>query len=220
MTAARLVVWRHGRTEWNRTQRFQGQADIGLDPLGVRQAAHSAVVLAGYEPEAIWSSDLSRAYATASALASLTGLDIKTDQRLREIHVGSWEGLTGAELRTLDPEASAKLWAGKDVRRSATGESVAEVAERAAAALTDIVDRASDGATVVVATHGLAARAGIAKLVGLSAEQWRLLGGMDNCCWSILEWHRGGGYWRIANYNAGVPVTAGEHDFVTAARPR
>jgi broad specificity phosphatase PhoE len=201
VTAARIIVWRHGRTEWNQTSRFQGQADVELDSLGVLQAKRAAQVLATYSPAAIVASDLSRAVQTAQALAEVTGLPISTDRRLREIHVGSWEGLTGAELRAADPEMAAKLYAGEDVRRSATGESVSEVGERTAAALTDIAAASEDGSTVVVATHGLAGRAGISRLVGLPPASWRLLGSLDNCCWSMLEWHRGGGYWRVASYN-------------------
>ena len=60
MTAARLIIWRHGRTEWNQTNRFQGQADIGLDAAGVLQAKRAAQVLATYQPAAIVASDLSR----------------------------------------------------------------------------------------------------------------------------------------------------------------
>lgn len=204
MTAARIIVWRHGRTEWNQTQRFQGQADIELDSVGVEQAQQAASVLASYQPDAIFASDLSRTVQTATALADLTGLPITTDKRLREIHVGSWEGLTGAELRALEPEAAARLWSGEDVRRSATGESVTEVGERTSAALAEIGAGARDGSTVVVATHGLAGRAGINRLVGYPYELWRLLGSLDNCCWAIIESHRGGGYWRIAGYNMGV----------------
>lgn len=204
MTASKIVVWRHGRTEWNRTRRFQGQADIGLDPLGERQAKRAATVLVGYQPSALYSSDLSRAFRTARELAELTGLSIVTDKRLREIHVGSWEGLTRSELKSADPEAYAKLRAGEDVRRSPTGESVTEVGTRTAEALAEIGESVPDGECVVVASHGLAARAGIARLVGLEPTQWRLLGGMDNCCWSTIEWHRGGGYWRLATYNVGV----------------
>ena len=201
MTAARIIVWRHGRTEWNQNQRFQGQADIALDPLGVDQAKQAAEVLATYRPAAIFSSDLIRTVQTAQALAEVTGLPITTDVRLREINVGSWEGLTGDEVRAVDPEASAKLWAGEDVRRSTTGESVAEVGERAGTALADIAAGAPDGSTVVVAMHGLSGRAGICRLVGHPPESWRLFGGLDNCCWAMLEWHRGGGYWRVASYN-------------------
>ena len=133
MTAARLVLWRHGRTAWNVDSRFQGQADVPLDALGRQQARLTAPVLAAFGPTALYASDLSRTYETAQALAALTGLEIVTDKRLREIHVGSWEGLTGARGGRGRPELSARLRAGEDVRRSPTGESPSEVAERMAA---------------------------------------------------------------------------------------
>ena len=107
MTAARLVLWRHGRTEWNVDGRFQGQADVPLDDVGREQAAAAAPLVAGFDPVAIFSSDLARTYQTAEPLAALTGLEIQTDKRLREIHVGSWEGLLGDEIRAADPELAA-----------------------------------------------------------------------------------------------------------------
>jgi len=204
MTAARIVLWRHGRTEWNRTNRFQGQADISLDLTGVQQAQAAAPYLARMEPTVIWSSDLARATHTAQELAVLTGLDVTLDQRLREIHVGSWEGLTGDQVREVDPELSTQLWAGEDVRRSTTGETVAEVGHRAAAALAELAASAEDGSTVVAVTHGVAARAGICQLLGYPYAMWHLLGSVDNCCWSVIEWHRGGDFWRIASYNNGA----------------
>ena len=201
MTAARLIIWRHGRTEWNQTSRFQGQADIGLDAVGVLQAKRAAQVLATYQPTAIVASDLSRTIQTAEALAEVTGLPIRTDERLREIHVGSWEGLTGDEVHAADPDAATRLRAGEDVRRSSTGETVSQVGERAGAALADIAAGAEDGSTVVVAMHGLSGRAGICRLIGHPPESWKLFGSLDNCCWAMVEWHRGGGYWRVASYN-------------------
>ena len=204
MTAARIVLWRHGRTEWNRTNRFQGQADISLDLTGVQQAQAAAPFLEQMKPGVIWSSDLARATHTAQELAVLTGLDVTLDQRLREIHVGSWEGLTGEQVREVDPELSTQLWAGEDVRRSATGETVAEVGQRTAEALADLAASAEDGSTVVAVTHGVAARAGICELLGYPHAMWHLLGSIDNCCWSVVEWHRGGGFWRIASYNIGA----------------
>ena len=142
MTAARIIVWRHGRTSWNVVNRFQGQADIDLDDVGREQAARAARVLAGLQPAVLWSSDLSRARHTAAALADLTGLPVTTDVRLREIHVGSWEGLLGEEVDRVDPEASRRLHAGEDVRRSATGETPSEVGVRVAAALRDLAEAA------------------------------------------------------------------------------
>lgn len=201
MTAARIILWRHGRTEWNIVNRFQGQADIPLDEVGYEQANRAAGVLAAYQPSALYSSDLSRCYQTAQALAQRTALEIITDKRLREIHVGSWEGLLGEEIRATDPELARRLWAGEDVRRSPTGESPSEVAERMFEVLTEIAEAAEDHSSVVVVTHGLAGRVGSCRFVELPFEQWRLLGGLSNCAWVSIDRHRSGAYWRIESYN-------------------
>jgi probable phosphoglycerate mutase len=201
MTAGRIIIWRHGRTEWNLVARFQGQADIPLDEVGYAQAARAAEVLATYRPAGLYSSDLSRSYQTAEMLARRTGLDIITDKRLREIHVGSWEGLLGKEIREADPELARRLWAGEDVRRSPTGESPSEVAERMAEVLTEIAEAAEDHSTVVVVTHGLSGRVGACRFVGLPFEHWRLFGGLSNCAWVSIDRHRSGAYWRIEGYN-------------------
>ena len=205
MTASRIIVWRHGRTPWNVENRFQGQADIGLDEVGRDQAARAAAALAALGPAVLWSSDLSRARDTAEALAGLTGLPVTTDRRLREIHVGTWEGLLGEDVERVDPEASRRLRAGEDVRRSATGESPTEVGTRVAAALRDLAESAPGGSTVVAASHGLAGRVGVAELVGLPAEHHRLLGGLSNCAWVSVDRHRSGRYWRIEQYNVTAP---------------
>jgi len=201
MTAARMILWRHGRTGWNAVNRFQGQADVALDEVGYEQASRAAEVLAAYQPSALYSSDLSRCYQTAEALAQRTGLEIITDKRLREIHVGSWEGLLGEEIKAADPELARRLWAGEDVRRSPTGESPSEVAERVFEALKEIAEAAEDHSTVVVATHGLASRVGTCRFVELPFEQWRHFGGLSNCAWVSIDRHRSGAYWRIKSYN-------------------
>jgi probable phosphoglycerate mutase len=134
-------------------------------------------------------------------LAQRTGLEITTDKRLREIHVGSWEGLLGEEIRAADPELARRLGAGEDVRRSSTGESPSEVAERMAEVLTEIAEAAEDHSTVVVATHGLAGRVGACRFVGVPFEYWRLFGGLSNCAWVSIDRHRSGAYWRIESYN-------------------
>ena len=201
MTAARIIIWRHGRTEWNVGDRFQGQADIPIDGVGYAQAVRAVEVLAAYRPTGLYSSDLARCYQTAAVLAERTGLEIITDKRLREIHVGSWEGLVGDEVRAADPELARRLWAGEDVRRSPTGESPREVAERMTEALTEIAEAAEDHSTVVVATHGLSGRVGTCRFVGLPFEHWRQFGGLSNCAWVSIDRHRSGAYWRIEGYN-------------------
>jgi len=207
VTADRLVLWRHGQTDWNVTSRFQGQADIPLNETGVAQAYAAAPVLAAFAPSALWSSDLDRTQRTAAALAAETGLEVRLDPRLREIDVGSWQGLRGAEVGAAEPEAYAALRRGEDVRRSATGETVSEVGERVAQALTEIAEAADDDATVVATTHGLAGRAGLCRLLELPFAHWRTFGSLDNCAWAVLQRHRGGGYWRVAAYDVSVRET-------------
>lgn len=201
----RLVLLRHGQTPWNVTGQFQGQADIPLNDIGRRQAARVAPVMAALRPATIYSSDLQRAAATAAPVAELTGLGVVPDRRLREIHVGSWEGLTRDLMGEADPEFLPALRAGRDHRRSPTGETAHEVGSRMRDALTEIAER-HQGETTLVATHGLALRMGTGYLLGYDyAGSWRL-GPMDNCGWTILG-HRTDG-WHLECYNrvvAGAP---------------
>lgn len=210
MTAARLIIWRHGRTAWNATGRYQGQADVPLDDLGRQQAAAAAKMIKELRPTSIIASDLSRASATAAALAAETGLTVDYDQRLREIHVGSWEGLTVEQAREVDPEAVEAVAKGIDVRRSPTGELTSEVAARVAEAFTEIVDRAEDGAVVVATMHGLAGRVGIARFLGIDHTA---LGGLRNCAWVILDRHPLG-HWYIAQYNLQAALSVPDDDRV------
>jgi len=206
VTAAQLVVLRHGRTSWNATGRFQGQADIPLDERGRLQAEQAAAVLAELAPTAIHSSDLVRARATAEPLARACGLPVVTDPRLREIHVGTWEGLTIDELFTQVDDDLKRAWlAGEDVRRSETGETVAEVGERAGTALDEIGHAAPDGSTVVAVMHGLAARAGVCHLLGIPTSSWKRLSGLHNCGWIIVQRHPTGDFWRVTEFNVTAP---------------
>jgi glucosyl-3-phosphoglycerate phosphatase len=203
VTARRLVVWRHGRTTWNLEGRFQGQTDIPLDELGVMQAQEAAARLAALAPAAIVSSDLQRAAQTAAELARLTGLDVTYDPDLREIDVGSWAGMTQEEFRKRHPAHQARMHAGEDLRRGGDGETVAELAERAEKAFRRAIDLVSDGQTVVAASHGMAARVGVARLIGLPPAHWDVFGGLSNCSWVVCEPGRRG-RWRIVEWNAGT----------------
>jgi glucosyl-3-phosphoglycerate phosphatase len=200
VTAERLIVWRHGRTAWNEAGRYQGQADVPLDEVGWVQTKTAAATIALSRPTAIFSSDAARARNAAQTLADLAGLIPAVDPRLRELNVGSWEGLTAAEIAAQDPDHVPDQRPGHDYRRSATGETGAEGAARVAAALTDIVEGQPDGAVVVVAMHGEAAQFGVAKMVDLDPHR---LGEMLLCSWANLERHRLG-HWVMRQYNATV----------------
>ena len=181
----RLVLWRHGRTEWNSERRFQGQTDIALDETGRSQAAEAARHLALLPPSRIVSSDLQRAQATAAELGRLTGLPIATDSRLRETYAGGWQGLSREELMAQHgPEVMA--WgAGSDLRPGG-GERRSEVAARMVAAITDAIRDLPADSTLVIATHGGSARAAVGALLGLPVEYWAILGVLTNCAWTVL----------------------------------
>ena len=92
MTVRRLVMLRHGQTAFNFGSRMQGQLDTELTELGRAQAIAAAEALAKHQPLLIVSSDLRRAYETAVALQERTGLQVRADDRLRETHLGDWQG--------------------------------------------------------------------------------------------------------------------------------
>lgn len=196
----RLIVWRHGRSEWNATGRFQGQADADLDDTGRAQAAAAAAVLAAVRPDLIVASDLARARDTAGALAEVTGLPVETDDRLRERHYGRWQGLTRAEIEERYPEDFASWLAGAPVTAGGI-EPWEDVGKRVRMALEEVAARVPDG-TVVVASHGGAARQGVAALLGWPYAVSRSLMPLRNCHWSDLRTGNSG--WRLYAHNVGV----------------
>ena len=193
--AVRLVLWRHGQTLWNVEGRFQGQSDIPLDELGEQQAERAARLLAGLGPDAIVSSDLARAMATAAPLARLTGLTITPDKDLRERYGGLWEGLTDTEIRSRYPAEHAQ-WTPPG------GESTVAVADRTGAAMERIARGMAPGTLAVIVSHGAAIRLGAARLLGFPEDLWGAVGPLANCAWSVLA--RRGSRWRLLEHNAGT----------------
>jgi probable phosphoglycerate mutase len=199
---SRLIVWRHGNTDWNAGHRVQGQTDVPLNQLGHQQAVEAAELLAKFGPDAIVASDLHRAADTAAALAALTGLPVTHDKRLRERYFGSWQGLTMTQVSEQRPEEYARWTAGADVIGDDI-ETLGDLGERVADALHSAAESAPPGGTVVVATHGAAARQGIGHLLGWPREQLRTLRALQNCHWVELT-HDGTRGWQMAAYNVGV----------------
>jgi glucosyl-3-phosphoglycerate phosphatase len=195
----RLFLWRHGNTDWNAGDRVQGQSDTPLNELGRQQAAAAAQRLAAMRPTAIVSSDLRRAADTAAALADRTDLPVRLDARLRERHFGDWQGLTIAEIAQRYPAEYARWRAGDD-DFGCNAESLSDMAKRVGVALREAVDGAPGG-TIVVATHGGAARHGVGELLGWPPEvTWKLVG-LANCHWSELRLDAARG-WRLRSHNA------------------
>lgn len=199
MTAARVLLLRHGQTDWNDAGRFQGSADIPLNDTGIDQARQAADVLAGEGITAIVSSDLQRAAATATVLSERLALPVAFDARLREINVGQWEGLTQAEIAATDPEHWTPITEGRDVRHSATGETATGAGRRVADALLEHAAAGGPDDTLLVVGHGLTTRVAAMLLMGLEYPDVRRFGGLGNCHWAVLR--PGTPWWRLVAYN-------------------
>lgn len=196
----KVVLWRHGQTSWNLERRFQGSTDIALTDEGIAQARRSARLLAGMKPHSIIASDLRRTVSTAAELAALTGLTVTHDENLRETYAGEWQGLTHDEIVGRFGAQYAAWKRGEPVRRGG-GELETEVADRAAPVIRRAVEKLPEDGTLVVVSHGGTIRTSIGRLLGLEPGTWEALGGLSNCCWSVLgEGVRG---WRLLEHNAG-----------------
>ena len=166
----------------------------------------AARYLAALEPDAIFSSDLSRAVETAGALARLTGLSVKLDADLRERGGGSWEGLTNAEIQERYPDAYAS-WSRPTASRSPPRSSSGP-----RAALVRIADAMPGGSLAVVTGHGANLGLGWPGCWGIP-DGARILGPFGNCRWSVAS--RGRARWRLLEHNVGglpEPVADPEGD--------
>jgi broad specificity phosphatase PhoE len=165
-----ILLARHGESDWNRAMRWQGFADRPLTDLGRRQAADLAERLEETELDAIYSSDLQRARATAEIVARSKGLTVHSTPDLREVDVGSWSGLTRAEAEERFPQGYARWLNGGEGWDD--GETYHQMSERVVAAIHRIAG-AHDGSRVLVIAHGGSIRAVHAAALGVDVHSHR-----------------------------------------------
>lgn len=164
-----LYCVRHGETTFNAEGRIQGQLDTQLSELGKKQALAVARALAKEPIELVISSPLARAYTTAEPLAKLLGVDIRTDDRLKEINAGIFQNLVPAEMAERFPEET-KLWQAHDPDYCIPkGESRRALMERGAAALDELLRSKLKVAAVVA--HGGLLTAAFKGLLGIPADR-------------------------------------------------
>jgi probable phosphoglycerate mutase len=149
----RVIVVRHGQTEWNVEARIQGQGDSVLTQEGLAQARALASRLAAEPFDALISSDLGRAAETARAIAERCGKPIVLDARLRERHFGAGEGMTYEEVDRAYPGAFARIRNVDPDFVIPGGEGRRQFHGRVVSAM-DSLAQAHDGRTIVVVTHG------------------------------------------------------------------
>ncbi len=166
----RLILVRHGETDWNLEGRYQGQADLPLNERGRKQAKLLAERLRGERIEAIYASDLSRAYETAEIIAEAIGLEVKPLESLREVDTGVWTGLTFQEVESRYPE-HLREWRADPLRvKRLEGESYLELFERTRTAIEEIVEAHPDQ-TVLIVGHGGNIKCMVLDALGVRADR-------------------------------------------------
>jgi probable phosphoglycerate mutase len=153
MNRTQIIIVRHGQTEWNIRGIRQGYLDSPLTAKGLAQAKALGQRLAREQFTTLYSSDLGRAVQTAQEIANVTGHPIVTDARLRERHLGIFQGLNADEINAKHPEERKAMRSRGPSYVIPGGESMAQQVERNIACLNDLAAR-HRGEQIVVVTHG------------------------------------------------------------------
>jgi alpha-ribazole phosphatase len=168
-----LMLVRHGETEWNAQRRYQGQSDVMLSAMGRRQAELVAERLAGHEIDAVYASDLKRAWETAQFIAKKSSLQIVSEPRLRELKFGVLEGLTFDEAQEQYPEM-INAWL-EDFNRPPEGGETIELFNARVVSLLNDLKANHDEQTVLLVAHGGPLSEILRVILGLSREKrWYL----------------------------------------------
>jgi probable phosphoglycerate mutase len=168
-----ILLARHGETDWNRENRFQGHADPPLNETGRGQAAELAAALANEPLAAVYSSPLRRAFETAQIVGVPHGLEPVPADALREVDVGSWQGLTRTEIEERFPEQFAR-WLDYE-QGWEDGETYDEMGQRVLAALLQLA-AAHKGERILAVSHGGPVRAAYAVADGIEHSEARRRG--------------------------------------------
>jgi glucosyl-3-phosphoglycerate phosphatase len=207
VTLRRLILLRHGQTDYNVAGRMQGHIDSKLTPAGREQAAAAAPVLAALVPDRLVSSDLSRAADTADVVGAACGLPVKFDARLRETHLGEWQGRTVADIDREYPGAIA-AWRSDPAWAPPGGESRIAVVARSRPVVDELdaefADSAAASDTALLVAHGGLIAGLVTGLMELPTPTWPSFGGLGNCRWAVLARREDHPRWRLAGYNVGV----------------
>jgi len=184
----KIILVRHGETEWNKEEIFRGHADIDLNETGLKQAQLLAKYLKNEKIGAIYSSPLKRAIKTAEAIAALHNLNVIPCQELIDFNYGSWEGLPQKTVES-KYQVLYEKWLGRPhLVKMPGGESLKDVRKRALG----LVERTtlSDGGTVALVSHRVVHKVIICALLGLSNSHfWNIK--LDTCGITVFSYSKG-----------------------------
>jgi alpha-ribazole phosphatase len=169
----KLLLTRHGQTDWNIAGRYQGQSDIPLNQIGRSQAEGLAKRLSAETIHAVYASDLSRAADTANRILSMQELApaLQRDVRWRELSFGEWEGMNYKEMSAHSPDIFAKWMLDPQHVSTPSGETLGHLAERVHSAFVELKNKHKDE-TVLVVSHSGALQALLAFTLGVDLNRY------------------------------------------------
>lgn len=185
----RLIIVRHGETQWNQVQRLQGASQTQLTTRGQWQARQIAARLRRMQVDTVISSPLQRCKDTATPIAKSGHHPLYLDAALAEMHFGCWEGKTFDEIAAEHPEQFA-LWRQHpdQMRASTDAETVPEVWARVAGLLDELLAQGDDKCHVLV-THTVPAKLIIASAIALPLSNIHAIR-LDNASMSMVDWRQ------------------------------
>ena len=186
MSTTRLILVRHGQTEWNRVERFRGRADVPLNETGLAQAeATGRRIAAEWQPAAVYSSPLSRAFKTAEAIANHFDLPVQTHPGLTDMDYGEWQGLTPEEVKERWPEQHDAWFHAPQLARIPGGETLDNLRTRGLAAVNELSVK-HHGQVIVLVGHTVINRIILLAVLRLGNDRfWRLR--QDTCAINVFD---------------------------------
>ena len=206
-----LYLLRHGETDWNAQRRIQGVADTPLNETGFSQARALAAPLRGRPIAALYTSHLRRARQTAEAIAEALGLEVRLEPRLAELDQGKLEGLQIEEIE-VHHNGFMAAWRSRPAHlRMPGGETLAELQERAWAAVEDLRS-AHPRETIAAVSHNLAISAVLCRVLGIDLNAFRRIR-QFNAALNLIE-HSPARGWNVVIMNSlahlsGIPDSEG-----------
>ena len=193
----RMIFVRHGQSQGNLDKVFVGSAESPLTELGRKQAAMTARYLADTEIDAVYSSDISRAYETGREIAAVHGLEVIKDPLFREVNGGKWTMMPYEELERMYPDSYGTWINNIGLAVCDGGESFEDVRCRVFGRAEELA-RGNDGKTVCIATHATAIRSFICTVYGMLGERAKDVPWVGNASVTVAEYD---GAWRLTAVN-------------------
>ena len=182
----RVVLVRHGQTDWNESGVFRGRIDVGLNKNGFKQAELVGEALKQVVVDAVYSSPLTRAMDTAAAIAVQHGLEVRINKAFDDMNFGDWQGLSRSEVEQQYPDLFQVWLTAPQKARIPKGETLEQVRRRLLSGLESLYELYPEGAVVIV-SHGLTNKVLLCAMLGLYNEHfWKVK--QDNAAINVFKY--------------------------------